>query len=574
MKTKRTLSLLIAFVMLVSLMVGCGKNPTTSDYSIISEWIDIDVDVSDDDSMPEDDSSTDKTKKTKTTTTRKKDNSNIKGEVVAGAPTVPFDKTVKFTLFINEHANQPIKQDGPNWKVIKKLTNVELDVDIAVAGSGITKLTTANATGKMYDIVRTGQGTMVGLNTKLFIDMTDKMKTDVPNYWNLIKDDSRWKQFTVNGRYYGLFCYQKDYPEAPMPLYIRHDLVDEYVKGGVKGIKTWEDWFNAMKVLKEKVNPSTSAPYTARTKHMLLEYWSHGLGQRYNIYYDYHQKEWVCGVLTDQFREYVLPFMAKCYAAGVIDKNFDAMTTTQQANKLAQSQSFFLIDNGPPAVQANGELEKGDDSKVYFAPMPLLEITGGPKKGKKQGLMFDQTSQYTSYYALSSQETNQAELLAFMNWCYSEEGYRTNTYGEEGVTYEVDANGNPYTPKKIWKEFEKDAIPKYQWMSKYGLGMLCFAPYYGDTAVVWEDWKEDEKDLQFANTYTADHKAGYFQTVAQATPDVSSTQRKQYEQLNDYILKQTIQFVKGRNMSEYNNFLNELSKRGIDKFLKDCNKKK
>ena len=252
MKTKRTLSLLMAIIMLVSLMVGCGKNPSTSDYSIISEWID--VDVSDGDTMPEeDDSSTDETKKTDTTTKKKTTLNNV---VVEGAPTVPFKKPVKFTLFINEHANQPIKQDGPNWKLIKKLTNVELDVDVAAAGSGITKLTTANATGKMYDIVRVDQKVMMGLNTKLFIDMTEKMETEVPNYWNLVKDDDRWKQFSVGGRYYGLFCYQKDYPDSAMPLYIRYDLADEYIKGGVEGIKTWDDWFNAMKVLKDKMGNS------------------------------------------------------------------------------------------------------------------------------------------------------------------------------------------------------------------------------------------------------------------------------------------------------------------------------
>ena len=281
-------------------------------------------------------------------------------------------------------------------------------------------------------------------------------------------------------------------------------------------------------------------------------------------------------MLTDQFLEYVLPFMIKCYQAGIIDKNFDSMTTTQQANMLANNQSFFLIDNGPPAEQANGELEKGDDSKLYLAPMPLLEITGGPKKGKKQGLKYDQTAQYSSYYALSSQEKNQAELLAFMNWCYSEAGYRCNTYGEEGVTYEVDEKtGEPYVPKKIWKEFENDAIPQYQWMTKYGLGMLCFAPYYGDVVVEWRGWEKDEKDEQFENFYDKDLSAGCFQTMTQASPDVSATYRKQFDQINQFILEQTIKFIKGsRSLSEYNDFRNELEKRGVNALLKECNKKK
>jgi hypothetical protein len=80
---------------------------------------------------------------------------------------------------------------------------------------------------------------------------------------------------------------------------------------------------------------------------------------------------------------------------------------------------------------------------------------------------------------LSPSSSKKADIaLTFFNWAYSEEGAIAKGYGIEGETYEI-VDGKPQMLPAVMDEIIKSGTnsPKYELMSRFGLGVLDFTPY-------------------------------------------------------------------------------------------------
>jgi len=196
---------------------------------------------------------------------------------------------------------------------------------------------------------------------------------------------------------------------------------------------------------------------------------------------------------------------------------------------------------------------------------------------KKTGTAYTQAGNYSTLYCLSSKADHKDELLDFMDWCYTEEGMLVNCLGKEGVTYEMDKDGVPYLPKKVWSKYIDNAMPEYAYMSDLGLGQLCFAPrvLQPNSGAKWVGRKEklEEDDASFDNSvFQQDIKDGCYVSLLNVTPDLDSDTLSRYEQINQYMRNQVVKFIKGtRALSEFSAFQNELKKLGIEDVLKACN---
>lgn len=470
---------------------------------------------------------------------------------------------VTFTLFLKEHAYQPISTTAMKWDLIKEKTDVTLDVDVGVGSEAQTKLTSAAASGKMYDITFLTHSEAQALNSSLFMDLTDIMETKTPNYWNLTKDIKGIESTKVDGKYIGFGLHHINYPDTPVQVAIRYDILNKH---NLAVPTTWDEWFNTMKQLK-KIYPDSS-PYSTRSCSYLLEYWSHSLGMNYLIHYDYDSEKYVCGVMENKFRT-VLQFMIRCYNEGILDPNFDTSDSTTFEKKVQAGNAFFWLDNGVLADMQTEALRKTNPSAT-IASMPLMTNSFG----KKEGIAWTQLTNYASMYCLSAKTKYPDRLLSFMDWCYSEEGLLVNTYGKEGETYELDKDGNPYVPESVWKKYENAAKPSYQWMSDLGLGQLCFAPFYDNFGVVWENYEVEEEDEKYSTKkiYGKDLEDGCFTPKQETKPDIGTENISKYDTINNYAKQQVIKFIKGtRSLTEFDSFINEMKKLGVEELLKACN---
>jgi len=584
---KRVISLLAVICLLLTVFAACGKDPVTSDTSDnstpdvstsesdVSDTSDT-PDTSDVSNAPTGDKNPDNTTTSngggnKTTTTTKKKDTASSGNKVDYQ--MPFDKPVTFTLYLTEHANQPIKADSMKWDVITEMTNVTLDVDIGSGSNANTKLSAASASGKMYDITCVEHSTLRNLKTSLFMDLTKVMKTETPHYYELVKDEKDLALYKVDGKHLGFSLYTFEGMDEPMDegaynAYIRKDLLD---KENLKIPTTWQEWFTTMKTLKAKY--PDSIPFSGRSVDYILYFWTEALGgQKMQMHYNSVAGKFVCGAMQSNYRS-VLQFMNQCYREGILDPNFDKASTGTCIEAGNSNKLFFLIDNGSTPYTINNELAKTNKEARLYA---INLMSSHLNNNKKTGTSATRSCVFSTLYCLSAKTQNKDKLLDFMDWCYTEEGMLVNSCGKQGVTYDLDKNGEAYVPKKVWSKYINNAMPEYAWMSDLGLGQLCFAPrLLNNEGIEWKDRPaalSEEEPYFDDNAFKAQLKQGSYVAFHHAQPDVDANTQMLFTQINTYIRTQTVKFIKGdRALSEYNTFLNELKKMGIEDLMKKCN---
>ncbi|MBQ6830171.1 MAG: extracellular solute-binding protein, partial [Clostridia bacterium] len=485
---------------------------------------------------------------------------------------MPFEETMKWTLFMTEHAYQPIKTDTIKFDAVYELTNVELDVDVGEGASAQTKLMAAAASGKMYDITYINNTQFRTYKTSLFYDLTDRIKTDLPNYYAAVKDE--WEDlmlFSTGGRLYGFA--QKEYKylydeQGVLGVYVRVDVLED---NNIKKPTTWKEWFEAMKVLKKKY--PNSQPYASRTYDYCLRYWTQQLGQAYQIYYNSKTEKWECGVLNAAKFKNVLQFMKDCYDEGVLDQNFDQSSDKNWLDMAIATQTFTTVDSGPLVAQANEQLQKNNKNAEFVMIAPLASHINN---GGTTSWYWPQSINFQSMYYISSQAQNLDELLYFMDWCYTEEGANTNNYGKLHETYEIDKDGMAYVPEKLWKQKWPTGGNNnvYEWMSAFGLNQLCFAPLMNNNDQRWEnwDWAPEEDNHEWQMDGPAEYAKGYALAQFNLSPDVDAAMTARYDTIQVYLRNQVIAFVKGnRPISEFDTFVNDLKAMGVEELLAACN---
>ena len=621
--TKRMLAILLAALLVLSVFAGCGKDKpeddTTTTTTTVADQGGEDVggdeetdpsgeELTDPSGEEETDPSEEETlttetdakgntvttkrtynKKTntKTTTTKKQNNNGTTKKNTtstkkqdAGSSeqppadvsglSMPLKTTVKWSLFLKEHAYQPIKEGSPKFDAIYELTNVDLQIDVGDGASSSTKLMAAAASGKFYDIAYLQLSDFRTYKRSLFYDITDLInKNDLPNYYKAIKPyENDSKLFSTGGRFYGFSqLHYDDYESSVLMPWVR---VDVFEDNNIKKPTSWKEWFEAMKLLKKKY--PDSVPFTGRTSSATIDYWTQMLGEKYNIYYDVEEGKWKCGVLNASLFKNILQFMKDCYDEGILDPNFDTATDKNFQDLATSTKCFFSIDSGSPFAKANAILQETNKNAQFIGIDPFTSHFVG---NKQSTYMFTAGASMQSAYYIGSQAERVSELLFFMDWCYSDEGAITNNFGKQGVHYEM-SNGRPYVPKKVWQKYADAPDKMYGWMSDIGLGQICFAPAFGTKDEPWEDFEfypEDAPTHEWQCAAYDEAKKGYADTYYALSPDVSEEMVARYDTLQNYIRTQVIAFVKGaRDMNEYNNFVSDLKMMGVEELLAEANK--
>lgn len=580
---KRLMTLLLAMSLMLTVMTACKPN-TPSESGIessnsASEAISSDSGNSSSDELPIDssvdestDESTDISDDQSQDTTSTPQTSNP-ADTVKVPYTMPFDKPVTFTVFLAEHPSQPIKTDAMKWNAITEMTNVTLDVDFVAQSAAANRLVAATATGIMYDITWMQYMWLRNMKTTGFMDVTEVMKTETPTYYSLVGDDPNLKLYRVFGKYMGFHMVVSDelgkpYEKKGLSTAIRKDILDD---ANLKVPTTWQEWFDVMKKLKQRHPEST--PFSGRDINKVTNNMAQAMtGYDYSISYNPTLKQYVCGATQSSFRP-LLQFMKNCYDEGIFDPNFDKTSPATFNEAATSNKLFFWIDNGVNLVSQNNALQ-AIDKDAKFVEMNLMKshLNGD----KKSGFAFSQASNYATMLCISDTAKNKKELLHFIDWCYSEEGLLINNAGKQGVTYDLNSDGTPYFQKSVWEKFASNAMPEYALMSYYGFGQLCFSPHVLSGAGI--EWKgrtveTTTKDAAFQKQYDADMAAGCYVDSLALQPDVDNTMQSRIVTINRYISNQMVKFIKGdRPLSEFNTFINELNKMGVNEVVAACNK--
>ncbi len=471
-----------------------------------------------------------------------------------------FDEPVTFTIMVPEHPSQQVNPDGEKYKAIKEATNVTLDFEVVPQSVYKTKKRAAMAAGTVCDIMYVEQSDLQEYaSSGIFLKLDDYLETELPNFYDIIKDDETWARTKIDGNVYGLTILNVGvYPNGAKAPVIRYDILE---KNNIAMPTTYDEWFEVMKRLKTIYPDST--PFSGRSAGInMLSNMEYGMGCYVGFGYNQKTGQYQYGALTEEYLP-VLEFWIKCWNEGIIDHNWASLDSNTWDAGINNNKIFFWYDNAGFASSQTTALKKNDPDALMQI-MPLMANSAG----EKQGVVYAK-HQYKTYYALSASSQQKDKLLKFMNWCYSEEGMYICNYGKEGKMYTKDDKGNVTIEASVVDKYRSSSSPLYNWMSDYGLGLLSFSPLVRDNGELLTQLGYDNS--QFMEIMMADYEAGYYQPeVVDVTlsSEISRSIQSKKSDVDAKIFSEVRKFIEGtRPVTEWNQFVVELKNLGAEEVV-------
>lgn len=382
------------------------------------------------------------------------------------------DTPITYEIMVYEHASQPWMEDAVVLRELFERTNVQLKISVVPQSDYSTKLNVLLSTNQMPDIVKTTVGGYTDIKTYassgIFLDLSDYLEEFAPNYYSFYKANPNFSMYNFEGATYGM-CLINDPSNSAQgsSLVLRHDLLS---KNNLEMPATMEDLLTVMAKLKE-LYPD-SQPWTSRgNTGSLINRTAFSLGSGFNMYYEPEMKKWVYAQATDTFKV-VLDYLNRAYTMGVLDVDYATMNNQLWQEKMNTGQSFMYFENPGFSFGMTANLQMTDpDAMLTLAPVPTNSVTGTARASLYN-------SPEDAFFLFSADIENPEIAIAFLDYCYSDEGAVLCNFGKEGETFAYDEDGEPQLLPEFVQQFAQEAAPSYSVQAALGSGQLNFAPRY------------------------------------------------------------------------------------------------
>ena len=364
----------------------------------------------------------------------------------------PLEGKPKLTWYYELAANNYIKDETENTAFIQAMeaTGVELEFRHPVVGQEVQTLNLMMASGDLTDMiyrtdVRYEPGFDFGLQEGLFIDHDELLKAYAPDYMAIVnsEDDLKRQVATDQGKIRGFAMMTVDSEGFDMlPLRIelpasgpaiRKDILD---KLGLDVPKTIADWDKALRAMKAD---GVEIPLMIWNVTDTIDKDVGTFITAYGIAPEFYIKDGkvLYGPAQDEMKNY-LELMRSWYADGLIDREWptrkaaDAEALIFNAANTKNVGAYTRYTTAYPLQAHNMGLE------MVGTPIPVLndisEINWRQNNNLSRGYITTITS---------ACKTPEAAAM-FLNYGYTDPGYKLYNYGIDGVNYDgFDANGIP-----------------------------------------------------------------------------------------------------------------------------------
>ena len=380
-----------------------------------------------------------------------------------------LDEPLTLTVMKDEHSSQPFILDSPVIQEIYNRTNVKVEL-LPVPGSDYNQVSrTRIGSNNMTDIVFTNLATMADFaDTGVFLNLSDYLD-DAPNFRQLIESEPEFLKVTYNNQFYG-FPSMRTYNlwNGPVAM-LRVDKVEEL---GLDIPTTFEELYDVLKAFKQAW-PDTY-PMTFRNGvNYFLPYMAFSFGSGANIYYDPHVDggKYMYGPAYEDDFMPVLEYLNRLFKEQLLDPDYAVNTNQTWQENLSSGKSLYYHDNNSFAINFNQALQLSDP-KASFQQIPVLASGHGPKRNH----IFELHPMGT-IATVSANVKRPHDVVKFMDWLYSEEGYMLTNFGIEGEHYEL-VDGEPQVLPEVVERFEGQQDPFRAMQSALGTGWLSFTLTY------------------------------------------------------------------------------------------------
>lgn len=330
-------------------------------------------------------------------------------------------------------------------KMINEATNVYIDFN-AVAG-GFVEQESFNlmiAGGDYTDIIGvmnyygSSSGASAGsaghekaIEDGIIIDLYDDLKEYAPNYWNILtSDDNAYMTMRTQSGYMGCIAQLlKKAGTENQGMIVRKDWLEA---SGVGSLDTMDQYEQYLTYCKDNYGAYAYLQYEG-----LDTDW----GSAFNITpgaFNVVDGKVVHSFTTDAFKDY-LTKMNDWYKKGLFNDDFynDTDITTVRTDMANDLRSF--VDGSAEGMSNIFDMNPENASME-------LKATAYPKADGVDEIHVGFESKLiknSDTWAISTACDDPIPLLKLVNWLYSEEGQQMYNWGEEGVAFEYDENGQP-----------------------------------------------------------------------------------------------------------------------------------
>ena len=529
-KWKKTVVIILALGMILSIfLVGCKKEeadePGTSD-AVTAEKTE---------------------EKTEQEATAEPEDTGIK---------LPELVTLKWAI---DESAATIKEDWLVFKGIEEALNIKIEPMTIPMADYKEKINTIIASGDLPDLFKyyLDDSKTLGMDGGL-LDINDYLDS-MPSYKSMM-DANPGYSLKVAASDGGIYFAPQVYGFAwyPYGMIVREDKMQE---AGVTAPETWEETYEVLKALKgldEEAYPFINRWGFGGFMGKISQAWNTGKG----IAYNQETGKWYIAPYTDEYKQ-LIEYLNKLYSEGLIDPEFATTSTAEGEEKLITGRGYmalaYLAESDAANTKAAANIEGFNCVAIPFPASPI--------DGEYYTYSYPRVSTSGSVIASTTEYPEAATLL--IDFMYSDDGAVLFNWGEEGVTFNVNADGNrEFVPDIITATKPDAAIDRRQ---EYGLNENRIY------LIKMEDAFSEEVNVNFINAKNKYNELGVNEIFAEPSlsfsaddNDFISAWKQQFDTLTEEF---ELQFIKGElSMDEWSRYLTALEEMDTAEALEIYNK--
>lgn len=481
--------------------------------------------------------------------------------------TYPYDTDVKLTYYCSNRmklaSTYTSWEQSPFHSKMAEKTGIDVEWSHVVDGADVEQAYRLMLAQEVLPDMFHGGGTATEkkemLEDGIIWDLTDYLPLYAPDYWEFINRPENAAELkaitTEDGRHYMIPAFPESwYNITYMGPAIRQDWLDEC---GLKMPVTIEDWENVLIKFKEKYGARLACTQSSFNAIGIGSGFGAHAGLKAELYLDGDEVK--LAQLQPEYKK-MLETLVRWYKMDLIDKdtltlNNDGLRTKALNNEVgvtmvAMSQLSKLVSDA-----------KKDGSSAKWVGMEYARTAAGEPTTHIQIKDARVTGQGT-FISKSCSEEKLAVALAWLNYGWTEAGKMYWNFGEEGVSYTVDADGKiAYTDLIL-----KDEAGQAAALLKY-TGVGSSAPVIQLADFVRLKNSKEAADAVYRwieNTEASEYRLPSLSMTTEEN-DVYTTK---YTPITTYINEEVMKFFVGdRDISEYDAFIEKIKQMGIEDVL-------
>ncbi len=364
-------------------------------------------------------------------------------EAAWGEDGKPFTKDTEIKITVSSHASYPYDETWKMWQYFIEGSGATIDVDAVIGTDYNTKINLMVAdSSSLPDLMDVGDKALLDkhVSAGAFICIDDHLD-EMPNYTKAldaidpeVRAGLERERKSADGKIYQPIVLGTSTVQNAQGWLYREDI---FKKHGIKSPETMDDLYEACKKLKALYPDSYPLILQGGMGAITRIGPSFKPYLDYGVYYDFHEEEWKYGAMQDEIKD-IINWMLKMIDEGLLQPEGYGMDSATYDEYITNDKCFVTTHYLVRQSYYNVPMRKTnpDFNLIAMVPPRANTPTGQNKMAKtsiiKSGLTVPNTKNPTRI----------ANAIRLIDWMYTDEAMELLSWGKEGETFEVDANGN------------------------------------------------------------------------------------------------------------------------------------